>query len=700
MESCVPKELQAWEKVENLIFDATQESLEEAYKCIFPTKKNVFPIEFVVRLVVRASIFRPFSMKVLSEFLKSLGKYTKYVGFSPFTEYCIKKGILLKSNIYTKRYTLSDKTPEEIEKVLPDESLFTKVQNGSVDDFRRAACFSSMWEAETELINNKVNLLDVACYFGKIEIIKFLILNGFELNEIARNFVVAGGNEEAIKFVDSIESLCDCLKVAIITHQKAAIKFIVDKYGLPTSIPIQYCIEAMNTYAFSLYYKDLKTFNDTNFTNELTPVLAAVAYGQVYLLEKLMIKGAKLEGRDKDGRTAILLAPHSFCDEMLTFLINRKLDFEARDRFGQTALLNAVSCGNYDAVKTLVKYKANIEAKDMNGNTSYMLALLMGHLEIAKYLESNGAKTDLLDKSGRTPIEIAINSRNIEVVKYLLDKGVDIDMETNAHATLLHEAVSCGSLDIVKLLLQSGMSINSLAKNGFTPIYWAASLGKLDIFQYLYEKGANTEPNQLNRNTLISAATVNGRLDIVKYILNTEEIDINKQESDGSTVIHKAAGTGQIEVLRYFLDGSGNVNVKDRNNNTPINYAVMKGKYEAVKVLIEYKANLGIKNKDMQLPIIIAAMENKPDIVKLLVENGSVVDIKDVVGMTPYLYAARNKNESLSKYLADHGALVSARNTSGINAERLMNRDKDPQNQLVPRKFYNDRNAQNDPKKE
>jgi ankyrin repeat protein len=95
----------------------------------------------------------------------------------------------------------------------------------------------------------------------------------------------------------------------------------------------------------------------------------------------LLDKGARIEAKDRDGNTALLLSASGSglpSGDATKVLLSRGANIEARNKNGDTALILAASKGGYEDAKTvdlLLKSGANVSAKNNQGKTALALAL-------------------------------------------------------------------------------------------------------------------------------------------------------------------------------------------------------------------------------------------------------------------------------------------------------------------------------------
>ncbi len=102
-----------------------------------------------------------------------------------------------------------------------------------------------------------------------------------------------------------------------------------------------------------------------------TPLSAAVqnSASSAVVVELLLTRGAKLDGRGRDGRTALMAAAARGLDDMVSMLIVRGADIEAQKVDGTTALFWAAHAGHADVVVLLLSKGAKVDRRErMDGS--------------------------------------------------------------------------------------------------------------------------------------------------------------------------------------------------------------------------------------------------------------------------------------------------------------------------------------------
>jgi len=187
-----------------------------------------------------------------------------------------------------------------------------------------------------------------------------------------------------------------------------------------------------------------------------TPLDIAVAKGSNAIAELLIEAGADVEGATADsvGRQhpLHLVATRLSGASMAQLLINGGAKLDARDKAGKTPLIRAVSAGNIEVADVLLKAGADIEKGDTElGASPLSWAACSDQVRAVEFLLSKGAQ---------------INRQ----------AGPDGD-------TPLHRAVVCclKTPDMINLLVAKGADVNALNNNGVTPIKQSYSKRQRDL---------------------------------------------------------------------------------------------------------------------------------------------------------------------------------------------------------------------------
>ncbi|MGC9030881.1 MAG: ankyrin repeat domain-containing protein [Desulfomonilaceae bacterium] len=126
-------------------------------------------------------------------------------------------------------------------------------------------------------------------------------------------------------------------------------------------------------------------------------------------LEPFIQRGVPINARDKDGRTALMIAAESVRNDVwgvdaVAHLISKGADINFQDNRGRTALMYAARHGRLEIVKLLLSKNPTIDARDKEGKTALMIALEEGYFHVADALVKAGADVNAKDNAGKTPL--------------------------------------------------------------------------------------------------------------------------------------------------------------------------------------------------------------------------------------------------------------------------------------------------------
>ena len=147
--------------------------------------------------------------------------------------------------------------------------------------------------------------------------------------------------------------------------------------------------------------------------------------------------------------------------------------------------------------------------------------------------------------------------------------------------------------------------------------------------------------------------------------------------------INLAASTGDIEAVKQYLAGGGDVNAKDEES-TPLYWAAYEGQKEIVELLIANGADVNlrsgmiVKTKDGsdgeqmaqkiandRTPLDMAIFREHTEIAELLIAKGADVNARDDDGFTPLHIAAYEGHKEIAELLIAEGADVNAKDDDG-----------------------------------
>ena len=167
--------------------------------------------------------------------------------------------------------------------------------------------------------------------------------------------------------------------------------------------------------------------------------------------------------------------------------------------------------------------------------------------------------------------------------------------------------------------------------------------------------------------TALHVAARKGQIPVLIYIVENNVIEKNDipRAKNGATPAHDAAGTGNLECLRYLLNCTlASPNDLDSNSATPLHWATQNGQLQIVQWLVaDAKAPIDVMTKNGVTPFHLAAVKNHLNVLRWLVSFAfrnyprpmKLINAKDKNGSTPVYLGAHAGNVEVVKWLSEKG---------------------------------------------
>ncbi|XP_021376771.1 uncharacterized protein LOC110465343 [Mizuhopecten yessoensis] len=246
------------------------------------------------------------------------------------------------------------------------------------------------------------------------------------------------------------------------------------------------------------------------------------------------------------------------------------------DESGRTALHYVAASGNVEAFNALIMAGLSADDTAKDGSTVLHIASFNGNLELVIHIVDNIIEIiPMIDNSGKTALHHAAAGGKVEVFIELLHAGLSSKTTTNDGSTVLHIASYNGKLDLVRYIIQATIDVLPLAdESGRTALHYAAAGGNVDVFVELVEAGLPPSSKTSSGSTVLHLAAATSQLNLVEYILSTNQNFIFSTDSQGRTALHVAAGkNGSSEVFDSLVKEGLSPMLKDNHGNTPLDLA-------------------------------------------------------------------------------------------------------------------------------
>lgn len=289
-----------------------------------------------------------------------------------------------------------------------------------------------------------------------------------------------------------------------------------------------------------------------------TPLMVAARRGSVELTELLLDRGAKVEGRSKEGRGAMEWAVRGGSPEVITLLARRGADANAINDDGNTPLMAAARSGNAATVAALIAAGADVNATNQDGWTPLGVTVF-GQAQdgdypaVAQALLAAGARINARTELGDTPVSQAAKAGRGDLLKVFAEAGAKLD-PLDAR-DVIRAAVITKKYATLEALPKLGVNVNTPIDQGYTPLMYAVAIAN--------------DPKAVK--ALITAGA-----------------DVNAPMMDFSgnvAPLSAAARYKSADVVRELIAAGAKLDTPSANGKTPLALALAEKNDAVVKVL-------------------------------------------------------------------------------------------------------------------
>ena len=346
-----------------------------------------------------------------------------------------------------------------------------------------------------------------------------------------------------------------------------------------------------------------------------TPLHYAAACSHLLTVKAMLKAGCPLDVMAIDGCSVLHAAAHGGSVPIIRVVLNEGIcDINKACDGGFTPLHFAAAKGNSEAALELIRAGAD-KGVDAGYGSPPALELI-----------NEGAERAVVAGACGTPLHQAALYGHAETVKALLKAGCPVNAVDSAGGSALHASVIGGSTQvIIELLNKGGSNVNSLNMEEESPLHWAARMGKSDIALELIRHGARKDLVAGVRGTALHQAAQYRHLSTVRTLLKAG-CPVDVKCSNGFSVLHSAAGGGNVEVIQE-LGHVCNVNMANTDGITPLHIAACQGHTEAALKLIRLGADLVTASDTVRQPIHLAASMGNMSTVKMMLDEGCDVNM-------------------------------------------------------------------------
>jgi len=212
--------------------------------------------------------------------------------------------------------------------------------------------------------------------------------------------------------------------------------------------------------------------------------------------------------------------------------------------------------------------------------------------------------------------------------------------------------------EIVKFLIEAGANVNEVfGQKGKNPLILAVENGDFDIVKNLVQNGANINTQDREGFSALHKAVLINRNDVVRYLCgNGADLSL-KGGLQKRTAFLEAAEISNVEMAKYLFGKGSNINDIDRDGSTALHAATRAGNEDFVKYLVDNGAEVNLVGGQRRRTVFQEAAEvGNFEIVQYLVEKGANINAEDSEQYTALHRASIAMNSNVVKFLVKKGS--------------------------------------------
>ena len=289
--SLIPEEFKLYSEVEELAWSCNKESLDKIKEYI-PKLDHIYLQSLILFVAQRTYVHYDLYEELFIKIPKTSLKMHPY---SPFTVLLYSKGHLTSQDFKSGR--IPEKLTEEqilaTENPIASDPILSAIAQDDVNKFSFLITpnDTNLDRFELNLPMRKLSFLQFAFYMGSLNIVKYLLLNGATISDIALEWAIAGGHEATIEFLSAKDFHFEKkLIFAVGYHNNNVAHWLIDNYQCE-HVKLPLTVECFNTEMFFFLMQKSPRIDET-FQSDRTSLIFAVEYNYLPMIIYLLEKGA------------------------------------------------------------------------------------------------------------------------------------------------------------------------------------------------------------------------------------------------------------------------------------------------------------------------------------------------------------------------------------------------------------------------
>jgi len=346
--------------------------------------------------------------------------------------------------------------------------------------------------------------------------------------------------------------------------------------------------------------------NENNFFKELISDKP-----NIDKLKEYIDNGLNINFTDIKKRTVLFALVYRHRIDSIKIVIDLGIDIYRENNYGKTILDEVLNHYDFIMIQCLVlELGFDINKKNSKGKTALENNLFFNNKQIAGMFLNFDSQFDLYNQKDRKLYIDGMIKKNVELFKGFLRYIKDINIKDEQGRNLVFNEVMKDyyyqgryeDFQMLDILIEKGIDINCIDNSGKTPL------------MYMVEYGVRIKDKQ-RRGYFIKRLK-----NFLKY-----KVNLNIQDKDGQTVIHKVVIADDLEVLENLLEKKVDVNLKDKQGRTALHHTQWKGNYQIARWLIASGADMDLPDNSGFTILNYATISRHVRLIITLILSGALM---------------------------------------------------------------------------
>jgi ankyrin repeat protein len=247
--------------------------------------------------------------------------------------------------------------------------------------------------------------------------------------------------------------------------------------------------------------------------------------------------------------------------------------------------------------------------------------------------------------SSKSSILVASENGNVSLVNYLLKYYANELENTDSEGeTALFKACLRGHFNIAKLLIEKGANVNVINKYRENILFFC-SPKEVSFLDFLIQKGIEINQQNIYGQSALIVECRNGRVDAVKYLVE-RGADVNLKDNYGQSAISIALTNNYMSIVDYLIEKGADLHTQDKIGQNLVSIAFYKNHVDLALDLINKGIDLINENSLGGNLLMQACLKNDLKMVELLINRGIDVQKVNHRGENALFFSVLYKQES------------------------------------------------------